>query len=380
MGEYFANFGTYELIITEILAVALFIQLVYYLVFFVRVAFFKSSKNKYTNTQEPVSVIICARSEAENLSKHLPLLLTQNYPNYEVIVVNDCSDDDTQDVIEKFQVEYTNLRTTRIKHDEKFTHGKKLALTIGIKAAKNEWLLLTDADCIPTNTEWLATMQRNFTNDNNIVLGYGGYAEEKTFLNKLIRFDTFFIALQYLSFALIKAPYMGVGRNLAYRKSVFMKNKGFASHAHIASGDDDLFINEVANGKSTAVEFSPNAHTRSIPKTEFRFWANQKKRHLSTGIKYRTQHLCLLGGEISSRFLFYLSVLLLIFNPTTWMLGLSAFLFRCIILIIIFNGVMNKLNEKKLLPLSCLFDLILPLLNIFLYSVNTINSKQNKWK
>ena len=379
MGNIIANYGPYVLIVTGILAVALLIQLIYYLIIFIKVASFKTKEVKFSNSKEPVSIVICARNEAENLTNHLPLLLKQDYPDYEVVVVNDCSDDESQDILEKFQAEFPHLRTTQIKHDEKFTHGKKLALTIGIKAAQNEWLLLTDADCIPAGVNWLSSMQRNFTSQNEIVLGYGGYSEGKGFLNKLIRFDTFFIALQYLSFALIKAPYMGVGRNLAYRKSLFMKNKGFASHAHIVSGDDDLFINEVARGGSIAVEFSPESHTRSIPKTQFHLWTNQKKRHLSTGKHYKLAHKLLLGGEITSRFFFYVSVLLLLINSDTWILGLSALFFRWIIQLIVFNGAMNKLNEKKILLLFWLFDLILPLLNIFLYSINTFNSKQNKW-
>lgn len=379
MGNYFANYGPYELIVTGILAVALLIQLIYYLIVFIKVASFKSEEKKFTNTKEPVSIIICARNEAENLTNHLPLLLKQDYPDFEVVVVNDCSDDESQDILENFQAQFPHLRTTQIKHDEKFTHGKKLALTIGIKAAKNEWLLLTDADCIPSGANWLSSMQRNFTSENEIVLGYGGYTEEKGFLNKLIRFDTFFIALQYLSFAMIKVPYMGVGRNLAYRKSLFMKNKGFASHAHILSGDDDLFINEVANGGKTAVEFSPETHTRSVPKNQFGLWTNQKKRHLSTGKYYKFLHQLLLGGEISSRLLFYIAVLLSIINSETWILGLSVLFFRWIIQIMVFNRAMNKLNEKKILLFSWLFDLILPLLNIFLYSINSFNSKQNKW-
>ena len=379
MGNILANFGPYVVIVTAILAVALLIQLIYYLIIFVRVASFKTLEFKFSNIKEPVSIVICARNEAENLTNNLPLLLKQDYPNYEVVVVNDCSDDESQDILEKFQAEFPHLRTTQIKHDEKFSHGKKLALTIGIKAAQNEWLLLTDADCTPAGVNWLSSMQRNFTNQNEIVLGYGGYSQRKGFLNKMIRFDTFFIALQYLSFALIKAPYMGVGRNLAYRKSLFMKNKGFASHAHIVSGDDDLFINEVAKAGSIAVEFSAESHTRSIPKTDFHLWTNQKKRHLSTGKHYKLGHKFLLGGEITSRFFFYASILLLIINTETWILGLSALFFRGIVQLIIFNGAMIKLNEKKILILFWLFDLILPLINIFLYSINTFNSKQNKW-
>jgi glycosyltransferase involved in cell wall biosynthesis len=378
--DFIANCGLYEGIILSILVFAFLIQLIYYLVIFIRVPLVNNQTSSNSIAKEPVSVIICAKNEAENLTNHLPLILEQDYPKFEVIVVNDCSDDDTQDILEKFQEKYSNLRLSQIKHDEKFTHGKKLALTIGIKAAKNEWLLLTDADCKPESKKWIANMQCNFTADTQVVLGYGGYNTEKGFLNKLIRFDSFFIALQYLSFALIKMPYMGVGRNLAYRKSLFMQNKGFASHAHIQSGDDDLFINEVANKKNTKVEYSIEAHTRSIPKKIFSYWAFQKKRHLSTGLTYKFKHKFLLGTEIFSRALFYAGMILTIVNPYTWFVGLAAFVVRATIQLMIFKGAMKKLNEKKLLLFSIIFDFVLPLTNLFLYFSNFINSKQHKWK
>ncbi len=329
--------------------------------------------------QEPVSVIICARNEADNLASFLPVILEQNYPEYEVIVVNDCSDDDSQHLLEEFQKKYSHLKITQIKLDEKFTHGKKLALTIGIKAAKNDWLLLTDADCKPVGNLWISTFQKNFTSNTDIVLGYGGYNQCKGFLNKLIRFDTFFIALQYLSFALIKIPYMGVGRNLAYRKSIYNKNKGFASHAHLTSGDDDLFINEVATGKNTRVEFSVQAHTRSVPKITFSKWGNQKQRHLTTWNVYKFKHIFFLSLELLSRFLFYTGVVIMLINPITSALGAILLLVRWIILLLVFYFTMKKLDEKKILLFSILFDIIIPLLNLFLYCVSRINSKRHQW-
>lgn len=380
MEDFLANCSLYEIITLGVLLFAFLIQLIYYLIVFIRVPLSHNHNSSNSNAKEPVSVIICARNEAENLTKHLPLILEQDYPKFEVIVVNDCSDDDTQHILEKFQEKYSNLHLSQIKHDEKFTHGKKLALTIGIKAAKNEWVLLTDADCKPETNQWISKMQCNFTTDAQIVLGYGGYEIRKGFLNKLIRFDAFFIALQYLSFALIKMPYMGVGRNLAYRKSLFMKNKGFASHAHIQSGDDDLFINEVATGKNTQVEYSIEAHTRSIPKKVFYLWAFQKKRHLSTGLIYKFKHRFFLGTEMTSRALFYIGVVMVLINPSIWFVGLIAFVIRAIIQLMIFKGAMSKLNEKKLLLFSIIFDLILPLTYLFLYFSNFVNSKQHKWK
>jgi poly-beta-1,6-N-acetyl-D-glucosamine synthase len=376
-----SHFSNFEQVILVVLIPILLIQLFYYLYFFKRVGWPATGKNKkYSDKKEAVSIIICARNESENLINNLPLILEQDYPSFEVVVVNDCSDDDSQDILEKLHEKYAHLKVTQIKKDEKFTHGKKLALTIGIKAAKNEWLLLTDADCIPANNKWLATMQRNFSEKNEIVLGYGAYKPEKSLLNKFIRFDTFFIALQYLSFAMAKIPYMGVGRNLAYRKSLFIKNKGFASHSHIISGDDDIFINEVAYAKNTTVELSKDSFTLSIPKKTFSEWVFQKKRHFASSYKYRFSHKLLLGTEIFTRVTFYISVIFLIALPHTWLIGLAALFLRLLVQLIVFNKAMKRLNEKNLLGFSLAFDIFIPLLNIFLYTVNIFNSNQHKWK
>ena len=242
------HFNTFEIIVLSIFCFCLLVQLFYYFFIYFRFIFYRDRSKRKTN--EPVSVVICAQNEELNLKKFLPSVLNQNYPEYEVIVVDDCSTDNTADVLSEFKLKYKNLRVTFINKDDKFSHGKKLALTVGIKGAKHEWLLLTDADCEPVNENWIKTMSQNFTKDTSVVLGYGGYFRKRSILNNLIRFDALFIALQYFSLALKGKPYMGVGRNLAYRQSLFFKNKGFASHYQLLSGDDDLFINEVANKKN----------------------------------------------------------------------------------------------------------------------------------
>lgn len=361
----------------SVLFLTFIIQLIYYFFVYMKVTSRKDVKS--APDPQPVSVIICARNESENLSAHLPIILEQEYPNYEVVVVNDCSSDDSEDVLKHFSSLYPHLKTTTIKEDEKFVHGKKLALTIGIKAAKNEWLVFTDADCMPENRQWLATLQKNFIKDKQVVLGYGGYKTRKGFLNKLIRFDTFFIALQYMGFARCKMPYMGVGRNLAYRKSLFIKNKGFASHAHLASGDDDLFINEAANGSFTAIEPSVDAHTRSNPKTTFSTWSMQKKRHMSTAKYYKSKHKYLLVLEPLTRVLFiFLSIILSIISPIFYV-AISFFFIRLIVQQIIFAKALKIFNEKNLLALSWLFDLLLPFINFNIYTLNLF-TKKNKWK
>ncbi len=359
---------------------SLLIQLYFYIFYYSRILFSRKKSGK-KQIKEPVSVIICARNEKENLEKYLRTILTQDYPDYEVIVVNDCSEDESEFVLERMQKKYKHLKVTTIKQDEKFYHTKKLALTIGIKAAKNDLLLLTDADCAAYSNKWIEKMQENFTKKTDIVLGYGGYIKENKLINNIIRFDTLFIALQYLTFALAKKTYMGVGRNLAYRKSLFFKNKGFASHNHIESGDDDLFINEVANKTNTRIEISPESITRSQAEPTFTAWFKQKKRHTTTGKLYNFRTKWRLFCENTSRVSFYiLFILSLIWFKDLYIYILSAFAFRMTIQMIVYKITMKRFNERNLLVPSLLYDIFIPYLNFSFILANSFTTKRNKWK
>jgi cellulose synthase/poly-beta-1,6-N-acetylglucosamine synthase-like glycosyltransferase len=371
----------YELALFIIFSLAFIIQLFYYIVIYARVPFARSKPlNKDLEKLHPVSVVICTRNEEENLSNFLPSILEQEYNEYEVIVVNDCSEDDTDMLLQRLMEKYKHLRTTTITRDSKFTHGKKLALTVGIKAAKYNWLLLTDADCKPDSNQWLTMMASNFNDNSELVLGYSGYIPFKGLLNRFIRFDTFFIALQYLSFALFGKPYMGVGRNLAYRKDLFIKNRGFASHSHILSGDDDLFVHEVATKKNTVVEYRHNAHTRSLPCTSFECWFTQKKRHLKSSPHYRFSAKLWLALEPFSRICFWgtgIAMLALEFK-LYHISGVIAF--RLLLMSIIIKIAMNRLSEKKIFLTSLIYDLFSPLFYFVLMLVVRFSPKRGRWK
>ncbi|MDX9696288.1 MAG: glycosyltransferase [Bacteroidales bacterium] len=368
------------ILIPGLFLLVFFVQLFYYLFYYSRILFVKQV-HRVTGINEPVSIVICARNEEENLKKNLPSFLNQDYPNFEVVVVNDCSEDDSEIILDQMQKQYAHLKVTTIKPDEKFFHSKKLALTIGIKAAKNEWLLLTDADCYAESPKWIERMQRKFTEKTDIVLGYGGFVHEKGFLNNLIRFDALFIAIQYLSFAMARRPYMGVGRNLAYKKSLFIKNKGFATHHKLISGDDDLFIKEVATKTNTNYEISHESITRTIAKDSFYEWFRQKKRHTTTSKYYKLSTKIRLFFEPFSRILFYiLFALSLIWYTEYYPYILGVFGLRMILQLIIYKVAINHLKEKYLLLPSLLYDIILPFLGIAFYVSNIFSTKQVKWK
>jgi glycosyltransferase involved in cell wall biosynthesis len=361
-----------------IFLLAVIIQLFYYLGIYIRFVFYREKQEP--SPQDPVSVIICARNEADNLDDYLPVILTQDYPEYEVIVVNDCSTDDSDMVIKKYMEQYPMLRTSHIKEDKKFSHGKKLAVTIGIKAAKYDWLLFIDGDCKPESSFWISRMVSHFNSEISIVLGYGGYYTLPGFLNKYIRYDTLVIALQYFSFALRRIPYMGVGRNLAYKRSLFYSGKGFSNHYHLASGDDDLFVNEHATGSNTSIEFSPESHTRTAPKESYNKWFFQKRRHFSTSRLYKPVHKFLLMLEPLSRMLFYAAFISLLCIPFYRSLVLSVFAFRLLIQLLVIKKTMIRLNEKNLLLISLLFDLISLFINFGLLLTSRIRPSNYQWK
>jgi len=373
------DFSTFSwgLVVFGIFCLALLIQLAYYLGFFSRLAFYRP-KPLPPNTP-PVSVIICARNEDDNLVEFLPRVFEQDYPDFEVVVVNDCSFDNTGDILKEFAQKHANLKIVTIKEDDTYSHGKKIALMMGIKGAKHEHLLLTDADCRPSGTDWLRSMAQHFVGETEIVIGYGAYEKQKGFLNKIIRFDTFVIALQFLSFALARRTYMGTGRNLAYKKSLFFKMKGFASHYHIESGDDDLFVNEAANKRNSQVEVSLASHTISRVKRTFREWFRQKRRHVTTFKHYNAGSRFRLGLLSASLYLYYaafIAVLVFQFQPV---IVLSLFALRLFTQILIFNKSMKLLGEKDLVFLAPLLELLL-LMVYPMIALSNMFVRKNKWK
>ncbi len=331
------------------------VQLFYYGWFFRRLAWY-SAPEKAHSQQHPVSVIICARDEAARLVTHLPGALVQTYPStHEVIVVNHNSQDDTRFLLDEFKKTFKGLHIVNLEHEAIGIPGKKYPLSMGIKEALYEIVLLTDADCIPASEFWMQKMQDGYDQGIEVVLGYGAYKRAPGLLNKIIRFDTFHTALQYLSYALAGQPYMGVGRNLSYKKAVFLRNKGFSAINHVPGGDDDLFINKVATKENTAIVIDKDTFTLSEPKKNFGEWFRQKSRHYSTAKYYKPRHKFLLGLYSMSYILFYPLLIVSLFYE--WRVALLLYGIRLIVQGIVFHKTMRRLGEEDLFPWWWLLDI-----------------------
>jgi biofilm PGA synthesis N-glycosyltransferase PgaC len=307
----------------------------------------------------PVSVIISARNEAQNLRENLPSILNQQYKNFEVVVVNDCSSDSSDLVLEEFKEQYPNLKIVTINEHVRFKTGKKFALTLGIKAAKNEHLLFTDADCQPASVNWITRMAANFTADTQIVLGYSPYYKTTNFLNAIIRFETLKTGINYLSAALNGDAYMGIGRNLAYTKSLFFGAKGFAAHMHVLSGDDDLFVNQNATASNTAIEINPETFVFTSAKTTIASLYRQKKRHMGVGKLYKARYRKILSLDAVSGLLFYaLLIGGLCYKFEAFFVALGLFFVWWMIQLFIYHKMFKKLGEARLLWYLPLLDFV----------------------
>jgi biofilm PGA synthesis N-glycosyltransferase PgaC len=367
-----------ETCLLAILVICLIIQLYFSLAIHLKLALYKITEISDPATQ-PISVIICARNEAANLQQFLPIILNQAYPKFEVIVVNDRSWDGTADILESFAKSYAHLKIVTVAEGDKFLAGKKFAVTMGIKAASYDWLVFTDADCQPASPNWLSCLQQPKEDGVELMLGYSPYFKNKGLLNILIRFETFFTAVNYLSFALKKMPYMGVGRNMAYRKSLFFKNKGFASHMHIKSGDDDLFVNANATSSNTSIVIHPDSHTWSLPETSFLAYLRQKKRHVGASKLYKGKHQFILTLQVIAQLLFYVVGIVLLFFPTTLYIAIGILAFSILIRSFIYPRLLKRLNYGEL-------RWWFPILDIVLFAFLVINAilsifvKKVAWK
>ena len=374
--------NTIELISLSVAGIFFIIQLAYYFGLYNRIHLRNKATSRdevhFTKDTPPLSVIICARNEADNLRKFLPIILEQDYPQFEVIVINDASSDETEDLLGAMEEKYPHLYHSFTPESARYISHKKLALTLGIKASKHDWLVFTETNCVPASNQWLKLMARNFTSQTQIVLGYSGYDRTKGWLHKRIAFDTLFNSLRYLGFALAGKPYMAIGRNLAYRKELFFKQKGYSAFLNLQRGEDDLFINRIATGDNTRVETDYNATVRIQPIEYAKAWKEEKVSYLATARYYNGSQRYLTGFETFSRLLFYTSCIACItlgILSFHWLAVGSAFLLwliRFIFQAIIINRTAKEMGGGRKYYFSLpVFDILQPIqsLNFRLYRI-----------
>lgn len=352
-------------ILLVVFCIAIAWNVVYYLYLFIKL---RSHKSSSIQDFPAVSVILCSRDHGYELERKLESILTQDYPDFEVVVVDDFSSDESKNVLLDLKIKYPQLKPVFLDQLKTEHVNKKEALTTGILFAKNNILLHTDADCKPLTNQWIKSMVSGYSNPNKqIVLGYGKYENTGGFLNKIIRYDAFLIALQYLFFSKTGNSYMAVGRNLSYTKELFRSSKGFLNHRKMDSGDDDLFVQSNSTKTNTEVVLDPNSFTVSTARNTWGGWILQKIRHTTTAVVYKTKYKWLLMAMGVFRYLDFLILLpwlIMFWTQYNWLfLILGLFCFRLIVQYFVLNYMSKQLKETDLPVLFIIFELTL----LFLY-------------
>lgn len=376
------DISSLELIFAGALLLA-FAYEVYFYIHYMRIRGCFATRNgtagiETCETRLPVSVIVCARNEGDNLRNYIQSLLTQDYPLYEVIIVNDGSEDDTQAIIDDYMLTDSRVRTTFVPRGARVRSTKKLGLTLAAKAARYDYMLLTDADCRPESKHWISAVMAGFEKpETEVVLGFGAYFVKPTLLNDVIQYETLFNGLHYLGAAATGKPYMGVGRNLAYRKQMFFEHGGFSDQMTSYAGDDDLFVNKVATNTNTVPVCTPESVTWSVPKISWKEWWQQKRRHLSVSPAYKSATKHHLVHEPIMRGLFYGMVIALFVlgEPLSMCLAWALLVARLIVQLVILNRSARKLGQPAIGLELMWYDIFQPLVTLAAMA----GKKRNKW-
>ena len=326
----------------------------------------------------PLSVIIAAKNEEVNLKENLTSILNQDYPDFEVIVVDDQSQDNTQHILKTFSKHHPHLKYLKVSPN--ISSSKKTALDLGINSAQHNHLVFTDADCKPFSNKWLESISQDFSAQHTMILGFSPYQKKSGLLNQIIRFETLQTALNYFSFANLGLAYMGVGRNLAYTKKLYQKTNGFESHKHVLSGDDDLFVNQVAQNYKIGLCLDRDSFVESKPKTDFKVWINQKRRHITTASHYRFTHKFLLSFQYLIRVLFWVLILPLTLyleiNSDYKLVFISSLFLLLIIKMWLNRKIFKILSSQDLWFSAYLYEIVLICLHFYIFTQNIFSPKK----
>lgn len=217
------------------------------------------------DNNEPISVVILAHNNAEALDLHLPAILTQDYEfGFEVIVVSEQGDLATEAVVSHYS-NSPRLRSTFVPAHSLFMSKQKLSVSLGVKAAKNEWVILLDAECTPQTDTWLKAIARNFGENTDMVIGYSNYASTAKPFYRFVRLHTMCYLMNQ---ARRGTAYRTNGTNIAFRKSMFVNGDGYRGNLQYRNGEYDFVVNKYAKQGNTLVETSYEGSVREDAPTK----------------------------------------------------------------------------------------------------------------
>lgn len=363
--------------LSGVLLLTFLIQLRYYLGRYGRIPVYKQKiSNK---TTPPVSVIVVVDDSLYYVDEILPRLLSQDYGAYEVVVVDNGSSVEVVEAIQMLAARYSHLKSTRINPDPKFTHRRKLALTVGIKAAQYPNLIFTETGSYPTSNQWLSFMAKGFTT-GEVVIGYTGIERGKGLTNRLIRCSRLMVSIRYLSSAIRGRAYKAVNTNMGFTSHLYFGNKGY-NYLRLNTGDDDLFIQKIADKNNTSVILHPKATMRETHYGGLSRWFNERRFYSYTFKYYPFRVKAGIFTELASRTLFFAvaAAILILMIPYAWIGAVVLLVLRYLAVYFTVSRICVRLGEKGLLWAFIIHDFISPVTETLLSLSRRIRPSRGLW-
>lgn len=356
------------------------IQLIYYFLIYGKFTFHRK-KSAVSFKEVPMSVVVVVRDNASQILQSLPKLLSQQYPAFEIVVVNDRSpDENTLFTIKEYSNRYPNIKFVDLSEAVSTSKGRKMAVSFGIKCATYENILVTSPDCEPSSVHWLSAMAANFQGQKKVVVGYSTYARRRTPYNAFLRYDNVVGAVQYFSHVLRNATYRADFNNIAFLRQLFYNQKGFTSFNHLEWGEEDIFVHRISGGDNTSVEYSPESMIVQNNIPSYGYWRSHKISLYYTRKFNSTRNRFSLSMFDATNMLFYvlltLSVVSAIHVPTFLYAAIGVAVVRVVGLYVSVGISAAKLCEKQIIPLILPFDLLFSVLNPLYFIYSRLNTKK----
>ena len=365
------------------LGIVALLLLVYYFGLFGPFVFRKEKSRTSNEDLPPISIVITAHNEAHHLVESLPVILTQEYPDYEVVLVNDNSQDEIEQLALELNNRYHHLHYVNMGSSRSTMEGRKFPFAIGIQAASNPTVVFTNSSCIPSSPFWLQHIASKFVRQKEVVLAHTTYQSRGGLLNKWLHYDALVNSVRAFSYTLAKMPVLADSHNLAFKRHLFFDNKEkFFALSRLPFGEDNIFINQVANGKMCDVAVDPEAVIYQTP-ISFSDWLRNKRYELVSQSYYRALHRFVLQCYNWLSFLFYpaaIASIALAALEMNWLalgIGIGVTLLKFGMQFMVFHKGAKKMGEKGAAVSMLFFDLFFLLLQPWIYLASKF--EKSRW-
>lgn len=360
---------TFGLVLLALLGALFLVQVIIYLFVYGRLRNYPNPSKGIDVSQTGISVIIpLYDSDVTFMNERLPIFLSQTHKLYQVVVVDVTGDPEIAEQLNLMKLGWgEKLSSTRIHADKTLRISTKMALNVGIKAARYDNVVFSLPECSPRSERWAEMMARGFAGGHDVVLGYASIVPERGLASKLIRCANMALSTRWLSFAVRHKAYRGTLCNLGITKKMYFGARGF-NYLNLNMGEDDLFVMALANRHNTVATMGGSATINQKTWGGLSWWLPRRVklsypyRFYPKRVKWGT------GLELWSRALFFVvAIMVAAMLPfAAKMVAVGVIMARYLLVLWQMKCVARRLSERGFLSVYWIYDLVAPVVEAVL--------------